>query len=67
MTYCYNETNFTLIDDGTLDTVIECTACETEIRFADTAVYRDGDAILDLDRLVDSEDMEHEIPERGNE
>ena len=62
MEYCDNETSFMLVDDGSLDTVIECYSCGAEMRFSleTAAPYRDGDGTLDLDAFVTDTDMEHE-------
>ncbi len=62
MAYCDNETSFDLVDDGTLDTVLDCTVCGETLRFATetAAPYRDDDGALDLDAFVINTDMEHE-------
>lgn len=63
MRYCDNETSFDLIDDGTLDTVIQCGECGTEMRFSleIAALWRDADGALDLDAFVTDMDTEHEV------
>lgn len=62
--YCDNETSFDLIDDGTLDTVIQCGECGTEMRFSleIAALWRDtADGTLNLVAFVADMDTEHEV------
>lgn len=40
---------FSLSDDGTLDTVVECTVCREELRFC-------SDALLDISGAEDGDD-----------
>lgn len=44
---------FTLIDDGTLDTVVVCDDCDKEMRF-DSAVLLEGVYTTDKDKLEDA-------------
>ncbi len=47
----YTPDDFTLLDDGTLDTVVELPD-GTEWRYDDAADYRDCDGALDFERWV---------------
>ena len=44
---------FTLIDSGTLDTVVECSECGCEERFASHALIEALDELLEGDELDD--------------
>jgi hypothetical protein len=49
--------NLTLVDDGTMDTVFECSECERHIRFLDFPRDWDGGPMLDA---IDDATAEHE-------
>ena len=53
--------NYTLSDDGTLDTVIECTCTECghvwEERFSDTSDYSDEHGFLRVNSLMVDHDV----------
>jgi hypothetical protein len=61
------ESDVTLGDDGTLDTVIYCG--DEDLRYSDTSSYRDDDGALDLDAfLVDEfDDIRETMYERFHE
>ena len=63
-TSCTAET-FTLIDDGTLDTVIMCDSCGEELRFSD--VERTDEGIITRAGWLSLEDAfaEHRSEETG--
>lgn len=44
---------FTLLDDGTLDTVVRCDRCGREERYSDSSDYRDSHGFLDEDRFFE--------------
>lgn len=52
--------NLTLLDDGTLDTVFECSKCGEDIRFSGESIERDEDGYMTDDGLAYAEESHAE-------